>query len=455
MATPIVLPASVSQEALLNAIGVATSTDAPLQLGPGVHLTKPGRINLIPIGANGLSISAQVPSSHEPATIKRPDNAIDLASPDDNHGLFFVPAKPSPEEVSQLTWRPGIDDEGPMEFDVVIRGRITIDGIRVDCNMGNQGVESLPKDAAEHSSMLGFRGIKHRVSEPGVTPRRVVFVGFESVELTNLVADNGGYSDDIWFSRGGFYPNIVNVKVDHLTSTERVINRRRATLDFSGLCLNISITNCDIFKLGLEDTAMLYSDLPRAQPEFFPSLWRLSDVAMDGLDLGARGKVYVLHAARLTTRETFHVDRARGVIADSTFVVGSNRRLNRLDGLDFYNVHWTLAPDEHGVSRGLKPTAAQGDHCKVSFIDNVFAVEGVSEGEIINSEYSNGNVHNRVEVTALGCTYPEEFGADPARPIARVKERGVWRFSQADLGALDPDVALPKHPPADVYRFVG
>jgi hypothetical protein len=39
MATPIVLPASESQDALLDAIGVATNTGAPLQLGPGTHFT--------------------------------------------------------------------------------------------------------------------------------------------------------------------------------------------------------------------------------------------------------------------------------------------------------------------------------------------------------------------------------------------------------------------------------
>jgi hypothetical protein len=28
-----------------------------------------------------------------------------------------------------------------------------------------------------------------------------------------------------------------------------------------------------------------------------------------------------------------------------------------------------------------------------------------------------------------------------------------WRFARADLGTRDADVALPKHPPADVYRL--
>jgi hypothetical protein len=57
-------------------------------------------------------------------------------------------------------------------------------------------------------------------------------------------------------------------------------------------------------------------------------------------------------------------------------------------------------------------------------------------------------------VTALGCTYPDSFGADPARPITRVDERGIWCFVQADLGTLDPGVALPKLPEPDVHRLI-
>jgi hypothetical protein len=60
-------------------------------------------------------------------------------------------------------------------------------------------------------------------------------------------------------------------------------------------------------------------------------------------------------------------------------------------------------------------------------------------------QYS-ANTANSADVTALGCTYPDGFGADPARSIARVNEHGVSRLAQADLGTLDPDVAPPKLP---------
>ncbi|QYN33686.1 hypothetical protein K1T35_35205 [Pseudonocardia sp. DSM 110487] len=135
------------------------------------------------------------------------DGSIDLAKPDENYGLFSVPERPTPDEEAQLTWRPGSDAEGQIEFDVIIRGRITIDGLRIDCNMGNQGLAPSPPapNVAEYSTMLGFRGRAFTLSSPGEVPRRIAYVGFESVELTNLVIENGGFSGDVWISRGGFY----------------------------------------------------------------------------------------------------------------------------------------------------------------------------------------------------------------------------------------------------------
>lgn len=320
--------------------------------------------------------------------------------------------------------------------------------------MGNQSLDSLAVDAAEHSSMLGFRGRAYTRSAAGAVPRRIVYVGFESVELTNLVIENGGYSGDVWVSRGGFYPNIVDVTVDRVTSTERV-NRRRATLDFSGLARAITITRSDVASIGLEHTtAVTYDELPRVEPDFVPSIWSLGDVATDGIEMGASGFVYEIDATRLTTRKFFYVDRASGTVSNSTLVVDKRRRMNRLPGFEFHRVHWTLPPDGDGDVAGLRPTSLLGHPCRVAFVDNTFAAPGALTGAILDSEYSNGNPHNTVDVTALGCTYPDDFGADPSRPIARVNERGVWRFAQADLGPLDPDVALPKRPNEDVHRLI-
>jgi hypothetical protein len=73
--------------------------------------------------------------------------------------------------------------------------------------------------------------------------------------------------------------------------------------------------------------------------------------------------------------------------------------------------------------KGLRPTSLEGHPCRVAFIDNSFTAPGAVAGAILDSEYSNGNPHNRVDVTALGCSYPNDFGSDPARPIAKVNER--------------------------------
>lgn len=454
MADPIELAASGSEDALVDAIAAATAGDSPLHLGPGVHFTKPGRTNLIPIGVHGLSIAAQS-SAQDPVTIRRPDHSIDLAKPDQNYGLFFVPARPTPDEEAQLTWRPGSDAEGQIEFDVIIRGRITIDGLRIDCNMGNQGLAPSPPapNVAEHSTMLGFRGRAFTLSSPGEVPRRIAYVGFESVELTNLVIENGGFSGDVWISRGGFYPNIVDFVVDQVTSTPRV-NQKRAALDFSGLCRTVKITRSRIASLGLEHTtAITYDQLPRVEPDFVPSAWRIIDVATDGIDMGASGFVYEIEATRLTTRRFYYVDRAGGTVSDSSLVVDKRRRMNRLPGFEFHRVHWTLPPDADGDVKGLRPTSLLGHPCRVAFIDNTFSAPGAATGAILDSKYS-ARIENSVDVTALGCTYPDGFGADPARPIARVNERGIWRFAHADVGTLDPDVALPKLPKPDVHRLI-
>jgi hypothetical protein len=450
MADPIVLQASTDENALVQAISDATAQGVPLLLGPGVHLTKPGRVNRITISGHGLTIRSE--QAESPAIIRRPNDAIDLANPDDNHGLFFVPDGPGDDELAQVQWSQGTDETGaPITFGVIIRGAIRIDGARVDCNMGQQGLETLARDAAEHSCMLGFRGMAYDI--PGDT-RRTVFVGFESVLLADIGIDNGGYADDIWFSRGGFYPNIVNVGVDRLVSTPRVINRDRATLDFSGLCQNITITNSQIFELGMEDTGTPYSDLPRAEPVFQPSRWSLSNITMDKLDVAATGKVYLIYGSGLRTGESCYIYAAGGVISDSVFRVGPNRRLIRENGLEFRNVTWILDPGSDGKSPGLRPTAQQSDPCQVSFINNVFYVPGsVSEGQIFDSEFTVDPA-NRVQVMAIGCHYPDNFGYDAERPIARLEERGLWWFAPDDMGNRDINVALPKRDTPEVQRVV-
>src|SRR5689334_7912484 len=118
----IVLPPSDSQDALVNAIAQAITTNANLLLEPGVHYTRPGLLQRIAVGANGLRIGSTGPSplpitsTVEKACIRRPDHAILPATPDSNFGLFFIPTEPTDEEVAKVTWKPSIDSVGPFEY---------------------------------------------------------------------------------------------------------------------------------------------------------------------------------------------------------------------------------------------------------------------------------------------------------------------------------------------------
>src|SRR5437588_1221702 len=125
--------------------------------------------------------------------------------------------------------------------------------------------------------MLGFagQGSSTKASPAGVP--RSVYVGFRSVTLRDVRTLNGGYADDVWFSRGYFNPNIEHVTIERLTSANRV-NPRRATISFSGLCQNVEIWDVDIYSLHMEETSSLYDHLPRQGDVFKPSAWRLDNI---------------------------------------------------------------------------------------------------------------------------------------------------------------------------------
>jgi hypothetical protein len=190
-AVPIVLPPSTSPDALVEAIQQASALGVALLLEPGTHFTKPGRNQRIAIGANGLEIRlaappAGTPQSTLPAVIKRPDLAINLQAPDDNYGLFFIPSPPTPTELAGITtWKP-YGDGTNSEYGVVTRGQIAITDVSVDCNMHQQKIETLPKNAAEQSAMLGFAGRGYPAPPSSTGRQRTVYVGFQSVTLTDV-----------------------------------------------------------------------------------------------------------------------------------------------------------------------------------------------------------------------------------------------------------------------------
>jgi hypothetical protein len=458
MPPPIILPPSDSNEALVEGIAQAMTNDTTLLLEPGVHYTRAGVLQRIAVGANGLRIGSTGPSplpiksKVEKACVRRPCHSISQTKPDSNFGLFFIPTRPSEEELAQATWKQFTGADGSsFEFDIIMRGRIEIGRLLVDCNMQNQGLDTMPKDAAQHSAMLGFSGYRYSVPSTGLP--RFVYVGFESVALTDMGFINGGFADDVWitYTRGAFYPHIGQVSIDHVASAQR-INPRRATLSFSGLAQRVIIHDTDVYNLHGEIDSN-WRKAPRPGARFSNSVWDLDHINSELMTFSIKGKVLSLNASHLNVTKGFLVGYAGGAIADSRLRIGSEGRFFRLDGLDFDRVTWQLAADANGVVRGISPTCRFDDSCVANFRHNTFTVLGsFSTGQLINSEYSTKELQNNVTLEFSGCSYESAFGT-PTRPhtsIARVKERGTWKFRRADLGGRDPDQALPKGNQPDV-----
>jgi hypothetical protein len=393
--------------------------------------------------------------------IRRPTRSIVLSAPDDHHGLFFIPAPPAESELATMQWHQGTDPEkphDPITFGVVVRGEVRFDNVVIDCNMGKQLLETLDmtirKNKAEHSCMLGFRG--NRTSPAGAPGR--VYAGFSLVNLTHLELLNGGYADDIWISRGGFYPNIAELRFNHVRSGER-IKRKRSTICFSGLASRVSMTNCNIYELGMEDaTATDYDELPRATQVFTPAQFVLNQVEMQRLDIAARGQVYALQASDVDVTESTRIYQAAGIISDSRLRVGRDTepKIERCPGLTFRNVVWTLDAQDDGSLRGIRPHSRKGEECRLRFERNRFVVPTADRGHIIFSEAGPAADHNRVQVWFVDCDFPESWGNDEDHVIADIRERGLWWFTTSSLEGRDPDIACPVTEPVDdgVFRIV-
>src|SRR5207253_1948237 len=197
------IPPSNDTDALITAIQTASGRGDALRLLSGTHLTKPGLRLLTPIGPKGLVMSGPKPGPlTPPARIQRPDRSIGINPPgrtDENFGIFLIPSAPTEAELAGIEWLSFQPKTGaPFEYGIVIRGDIKIGGITVDCNMGNQGLEGLPKDQVEHSAMLGFSGFTYKAPDGPQGQKRQVFVGFNSVTLTDITLEQGGFADDIW-----------------------------------------------------------------------------------------------------------------------------------------------------------------------------------------------------------------------------------------------------------------
>jgi hypothetical protein len=461
---PIILPPSDSQDALVDGIAQALAGDGTLLLKPGTHFTRPGVNKHIAVGASGLRIGSTgpsplpLPSKVTPAMIRRPDHALSASAPDFNYGLFFIPTGPTNDEIAQATWKTFTDPaDHTFEFAVVMRGSIQISRLLINCNMQNQGAESLPAHAAEHSAMLGFGGFRYSVPHTG-TPR-FMYVGFDSVAVDDLGFINGGFADDFWvaYAGGPFHPHINQVSITNVASGPRV-DRHRATLSFSGLAQRITIQGANVQDLNAEQDHS-WKDAPRRDDLFSKSIWSLQRIVADTMNFAMFGKVMTMQASDLSTGSMFDISYTGGTIANSHLQVaqGEDARFFLLDGMHFDGVTWRLPVNNAGTVGGITLARRFNDTCQASFTNNTFVAAGkASRGQLINSTYSTGETGNNVTVTFSKCTFDRLFGVPvfPDTAVARVNERGTWMIDRADLGNRPLDRALPKRPNRDVILIV-
>jgi hypothetical protein len=447
MLPTITLWPSADNEALVNAITEADRDNKRIVLMPGPHLTKPGYLQRIPIGENGLEIKGTL-NTGEFSSIKRPNKTIDLLRSDGNYGLFFIPSKPTDKEwISVKKWKtlssvnPKTGAVRTFQYAVIIRGVIKIENLELDCNMGNQQLPlAMPSEKIEHSAMLGFSGEKFKnVSFPG----KFIFVGFESVTINNIRTIRGGYADDIWISRGYFRPNIGKVSINNIISKNRV-NNKRATISFSGLTQNVEIKNADIFKLEAEETSIHWSELPGEPitPVNQYSNWKLKNIKCEMLDLAAKGQAIFVDADNVESTKSTNLYQLGGLIKNSKFnMLPQPTPLNRLNALTFKNVTWIFSAyrNAKGNFIGIALRPQYGESCSARFIQNVFRINGelltddsTEQHCLIDSEYL-AEAGNEVNFEFRKCSYDKRFGRQDKTYIARVTTRGQWKFSKSDF----------------------
>jgi hypothetical protein len=439
------LPPSNDVNALATAIQQATASGQPLDLLPGVHLTKPGFQPLTPIGPNGLVMGGPT-GPLTIATVQRPSFSVGdnpRHSTDDNYGLFFIPSKPGKPEMKglQFHFHPPVPPTNvPFEFAILQRGDIKIGNIHLDCNMGKQ--KKMKPDSAQHSFMLGFAGAAYRVTPPGpnVLERRV-FVAFNSVTLRNIKLLNGGFADDIRIDPGfvpnppGFFrPNIGLMDMAGITTGPR-FNGVGNSIRFDGLAQSVSIKQCDIDSLILEFDKD-WSTFPGPPGPFQPSLWNVADVKARAIAFNAVGPVQTLNASHLDATASFTVDNAAGQIANSRLnLLPNDVQLANLRQLLFQHCVFTL-PQNAGVLNGIDLVTKPGKTLAATFQGCRFTTTGaVQKGHVIISLQSTDPA-NQVTADFENCIY------DAASPhsnvfVANLALRGDYTFLKADFASLD------------------
>ncbi|MEO5682833.1 MAG: hypothetical protein ABIQ88_09335 [Chitinophagaceae bacterium] len=455
MSGTIILNPSASQTALADAISQACTGDKSLQLAAGIHLTKPGYRNKIKVPAEGITIKGD--GNKELVFIKRPDGAIGSVvegRPDDNYGLFFIPADPTAGELIIINnpannrWKKYEGDCNQIYwYATMLRGKIDISNVTLDCNMQQQGLAAIYSAGgnAEHSCMIGFSGTYYNIP-PGIDGiEKRIYIGFEAVSITNIHSRNGGYADDIWCARGYFYPNISTVSIDNIKAFNRV-HPKRATISFSGLAKDINISNADIYRLECEETSADVRQQP-AHESFAGSKWIINNVKTDYIDIAAKGHVLYIQGDQLETKKGFNLYQATGFIKRSIFRrEGQDPRLFRLNHFLFEKVKWIFTAVEEGPNKemimGIRPVTQYGEPFSATFLKNEFLVDGpFTGGQLISSEFTRLEPGNILDVIFKNCKYDNRFGTGEF-PIAIVREKGTCTFKKTDFGTRDRTVAV-------------
>ncbi len=414
-----------------SAIQMAIDTDQELRLNPGSFLVGGRKSHKYKVGDQHLVIRG---ASKAETILKRADfsiGAVPGQGMDSYYGAFFEPAPPTEKELQSAEWAVWKEKDGTSyPFTVLVRGRISIENLTLDCNMHQQGIKV--KDEAEHSAMLGFAGRKYQLTS-GPFSGRTVYIAFEEVRIENIHSVNGGYADDIWVSRGYFRPNIRRCTFRNISDSNRV-SPRRGTITFSSPAQHVSIEDCAVYKIELEESSEYHwKEAPHLGIQEGPAEWTMRGVTVKRLDLGSKGQSVAVEGKdiQVTGSTTFH--QIGGTFEDCTFrVLPQHQVINRLPGTVFRNVHWQLVPNEEGYLKGIKLKGQYGKPCIAEFVQNRFTAEGeVRGGQIIDSEYSSSEAQY-VQGAFIGCTFDDRFGKLDSTQLARIREKGIWYFDNLE-----------------------
>ena len=444
---------------LAHAIATANRRNQRILLMPGQYLTKPGRGHQIPLNANGIKMTGSLLPLFS-TTIKRPDHGINPASTDNNFGVYFVPSKPTEAEWASIReWKlhqvtnPQTGVTTRFEYAVLVRGKIVVENIELDCNMGRQGLPAdIPSHKIEHSAMLAFAGKKYQHPGDARYQNKFIFTAFESVTLKNIRTTRGGYADDIWISRGYGRPNIGKVTIRKIHSENRV-NNKRSTITFSGLAQRVGIAHATIDSLQAEETSSRWAELPGEPIDDTNrySFWKLRNIVCETFDIAAKGKAIFLDAANITATSSTHLYQAGGMIRNASFTTLPHPTpLNRLNNLTFKNVSWKFQAfrNTKGNFIGISPQPQYGEPCSATFIENTFKVAGdlITDDEtefhsLIDTTYVPA-AGNAVTLLFSKCSYDDRFGKEAKTFIAQAVGRGHYSFRIADFGGIPWERAI-------------